>query len=182
MESVCTRCLESKSIDHFHKDKSTKNGRRYICKTCANLATRSSYRTRDSENNGLTTVWWSMKQRCYDKKHKSYHRYGARGITICKEWLDSLDVFVLWANSTGYSNGLQIDRIDNDGSYCPENCQWLTPVENSRKSPATKLTMEKAEEIRRLISIGVKNKTIAEQFGVVSSLISNIKAGKAWRR
>lgn len=153
-----------------------------MCKTCANSVTRLSYRTRDSESDGLTTVWWSMKQRCYDKNHKSYDRYGGRGITICNEWIESFPVFVLWANSTGYSKGLQIDRIENDGNYCPENCQWLTPVENSRKSPATKLTMAKVDEIRRLISVGVKNKTIAEQFGVVSSLISNIKAGKVWRK
>lgn len=78
----------------------------------------------------LYAVWNSMKGRCYNPNNCSYKRYGARGITVCKEWID-FEGFSLWALSSGYKEGLSIDRIDNDGNYCPENCKWSTTKEQN---------------------------------------------------
>lgn len=80
--------------------------------------------------NHLYDVWRGMRRRCYDLKHKSYHRYGGRGIQICSDWL-SFRNFERWALNSGYAFGLQLDRIDNDGDYCAENCRWVTPKENA---------------------------------------------------
>jgi len=75
-------------------------------------------------------VWWNILQRCKNKNAISYPNYGGRGIKICKRWEDYLlfkeDMF------EGYSVGLQIDRIDNNGDYCKENCKWVTSKENAR--------------------------------------------------
>ena len=65
-----------------------------------------------------------MRARCYNPKCEKYEIYGARGITICKEWLDDFMYFYHWAMANGYQDGLSIDRIDVDGNYCPRNCRW----------------------------------------------------------
>lgn len=62
---------------------------------------------------------------------------------MCDEWLIYSN-FEKWALSNGYSNNLTIDRIDSDGNYEPENCQWITKVENIRKSHAVRRNNQNA--------------------------------------
>ena len=79
----------------------------------------------------LYEVWRSMKRRCDEPKNQQYKRYGARGISVCAEWRDDFSAFVSWANTAGYAKGLQIDRIDNDGNYCPANCRFVSAMKNA---------------------------------------------------
>lgn len=77
-----------------------------------------------------------MKKRCYYKKSKYYSIYWWRGIIVCDNWKNDFKKFhddmIEW-----YSKWLQIDRKDNDGNYCKDNCKWSTPKQNVRNRGIT---------------------------------------------
>lgn len=79
---------------------------------------------KDIRKKKLQGVWQMMKRRCFYPDYPKYVSYGARGITMCKEWLNFKN-FMEWSLTNGYEVGLSIDRIDNDKDYCPQNCRWV---------------------------------------------------------
>lgn len=93
---------------------------------CLNSETSKKVHTKHGKRNtSLYNVYYGMKSRCYNNNNPRYIDYGGRGITICDEWLTDFVVFCNWAISNGYQEGLQLDRIDNDGNYEPSNCRWV---------------------------------------------------------
>lgn len=80
--------------------------------------------------------WKGMRSRCLNDNYHASSRYKGRGITICEEWIEDAKAFCNWAYSNGWKPGMTLDRIDNDGNYCPENCQFLTKNQNVSKQAA----------------------------------------------
>ena len=85
-------------------------------------------------NTSLYNRWVGMKGRCYNSNNKKYKNYGARGIQVCGEWLDSFENFYSWAIQNGYNDRLTLDRIDVNRDYEPNNCRWVDMItqENNR--------------------------------------------------
>lgn len=129
-----------------------KNG---LIKSCGCTRKNCSYKiTFDGRTETkLHGVWWAMKQRCFYKDDPQYHNYGGKGIKICDEWLD-FNNFMNWSSNNGYKEnaGLSIDRLDPRKGYCPENCEWVTKAENSRRVTGARDKIIKLQyiEIERL--------------------------------
>lgn len=87
-------------------------------------------------NTKLYRVWNEMKQRCLNPNCPTYKDYGGRGISVCDEWKNDFMSFRIWAISLGYKDDVKrgtytVERIDNDGNYCPENCTLTSMKEQS---------------------------------------------------
>ena len=81
----------------------------------------------------LHGIWRGMINRCRDISREGY---GGRGIQVSKEWRE-YEAFQRWAMAHGYADDLTIDRRDNDGDYCPDNCHWITMLQQSRNTRRT---------------------------------------------
>lgn len=79
----------------------------------------------------LYRIFNAMIERCSKPTTANYHNYGGRGIKVCDEWIGNYQAFCDWALNNGYKEGLEIDRINNNGNYEPSNCRWVTRKENS---------------------------------------------------
>jgi hypothetical protein len=93
----------------------------------------------------LYKVYHALKARCYNPKNAGFKRYGGRGIRVCDAWLNDVALFAEWSITNGYQEGLEIDRINNDGNYEPTNCRWVTQTENIRNSTVVKMIHYKGE-------------------------------------
>jgi hypothetical protein len=104
---------DSQSCGCLHKEKMTKHGQH-----------------KKGERTSEYTVWDAMMQRCANSKHKSWKRYGGRGIKVCDRWHDFQNFYIDMGPRP--SSKYWIERRDNDGDYCPENCYWATTHDQSR--------------------------------------------------
>lgn len=96
-------------------------------------------------------TWRGTKQRCDNKKGTGYNNYGGRGITVCDEWMkfenfrdDMLPSYLEHCEKFGEKNTF-IDRIDNNGNYCKENCRWATRKEQNNNQKSNKLLTYKGK-------------------------------------
>ncbi len=125
-------------------------------------------------------TWGAIKNRCYNKNIKNYHRYGGRGIIVCNRWLHSFVAFYIDMCKKPFPKA-QIDRIDNNGNYEPGNCHWTTHIKNCRNSSYAKLTIEKAEDIRTLyFNNKITQKQIAAKYLVCLGTINHIIHNRTW--
>ena len=87
--------------------------------------------------------WVEMKRRCYDTKRKDFKNYGERGVAVCNRWLDKKDGYTNFLCDMGRKpdKSYTIGRTDNNGNYCPENCEWQsTKLQNRNRRNTILLT------------------------------------------
>lgn len=132
-------------------------------------------------NTKLYKIYNSMKQRVFNPKNKDYLNYGGRGIAVCPEWTESYIKFRDWSLNNGYTDNLEIDRINNDGNYEPSNCRFVTHKENMKNTRQCKINIQKANEIRELYKTDkYTQKELGEMYDLKQNYISKIINNKTW--
>lgn len=133
----------------------------------------------------IYSIWKGMRDRCENPRSPAYEEYGALGIIICEEWRSSVRSFFSWAISSGYSDGLEIDRIDPFGDYCSSNCRWVTESQqmmNRRKDRqyAGKPTSSSYKGVRMLHGKWEARICASGQRITIGHFSSEIEAAKAY--
>lgn len=152
-----------------------RKGARTSC-GCKNRGRNSTRYKHGGSRTKLYEVFKTMHRRCEAKTANRYAYYGGRGISVCPEWRD-YDTFRDWALSNGYSDGLSLDRIDNDGDYCPENCRWSDMREQSNNRRNNVLTEVNGEcrttaEWARILGVSYWKARYLVETGRLSTAVS----------
>jgi hypothetical protein len=125
-------------------------------------------------NTPIYKTWSNMMHRA--GKLSAY-----KNVSVCEEWKVFL-VFKEWAENNGYSDNLTLDRIDNDGNYEPDNCEFVSLSYNTVKRRNVKLDFDKAEQIRNFHRSGISKKELSEMYGVGHRQICHIINNETWRK
>jgi hypothetical protein len=131
----CSKCKEERAVTVYK----WKNRNSDMCRKCfPSVVSSQGFRhiKHGLSKHTLYNTYKNMCSRCSRTNSAGYLFYGAKGIKVFEPWLDKktgLQMFFSWAISNGWEEGLQIDRIDNEGDYCPSNCQFISQLENLQK-------------------------------------------------
>ncbi|MBK7380396.1 MAG: hypothetical protein IPJ03_15690 [Ignavibacteriales bacterium] len=123
-------------------------------------------------------VWLKMRERCLKPNTKEYGNYGGRGIKVCDRWVNNFNNFLEDMGSRPTPKH-QIDRIDNEGNYEPNNCRWVSQTVNARNKRTT-LTEHQVRDIRKHLFMGLMNIDIEPMVGVSRDIICNIRRGHGY--
>lgn len=96
-------------------------------------------------------IFYQMKERCNNKNKECYKDYGSRGITVCDRWskLENFrdDMYKSYKEHKLNNSYTSIDRINNDGNYCKENCKWATRKEQMNNTRHNRLLTYKEQTL-----------------------------------
>jgi len=185
--------LKSRKVTSLNGNTRTRRFAMFECDTCGNIEERK----RDDglkqkrccggksliahRGSPLYNRFVGMTQRCRDSNAINYKNYGGRGISVCREWRN-FDNFAKWSLENGFREDLQLNRIDNNGHYCPSNCNYITRAENAQNTRANIHTPSEIRQIREDYSSGRYTTTeLSKKYNDSRGNIHNIISGRSWR-
>lgn len=168
-EHICVKCGNSRFIT------ACDSRRTDLCRQCSLKRTHGH-----SHKDPRYYVWANMKQRTMNPGNPGAKNYGLRGIGLCEKWV-TYEGFMEWERFDEWKPGLQIDRIDNDRGYHPENCRWVSRSVNNQNKRTTKLTPRDVKAIRLYRKNGTTIAEIANLFGVSATHVVRIAANQKWK-
>lgn len=152
---------------------------------CARAKTKHGHTNSTGYSSRTYKSWSASIARCENPKHKSYHRYGGRGIVVCSRWRESFEAFL--DDMGERPPGMTLDRINNDGNYEKGNCRWATSKVQGRSNYQIRLVSAFGQTMPIVDwaeVVGIKQETIAQRLNsgwseedALSKSVSSVRAG-----
>lgn len=126
-------------------------------------------------------IWAAMRKRCENPCDPAYHYYGGRGIKVCERW-SSFEAFRDDMKAT-YKPSLTLERVDNNGNYCPENCVWAdrkTQAANRRTNHYVEVDGEKVHVAELARRVGINEASMRERIEKGKNVLEPPKRAKVY--
>ncbi len=160
-------------------------GRTVSCGCHGREARRNAHLKHGQSKRGAVTperrVYGAMKKRCLNPKDANFRHYGGRGIVICERWRDSFEAFF---TDMGHrpSPRHEIDRIDNDGPYSPDNCRWATRTEQMRNTRGVQAVVRgDGKQYRTIVEAAAEVGVTPSGIGAACRGEQHTAGGHTWR-
>lgn len=140
-------------------------------KSCGCLGwemSRERERTHGLGHSWVYKIWNRMISRCNNPLDPKFATYGARGIKVCDRWIKSVENFYADIGNRPF-DGASLDRIDNNGDYCPENVKWSDSVEQSRNKTTTRYVEFEGRRVKFIElceAVGINYRTAASRLNL----------------
>jgi len=111
-------------------------------------------------------TWANMLDRCINSNTPRYYDYGGRGIIVCDSWLKFENFYADMGNRPSPEHS--IDRIDNNGPYCKDNCRWATVVEQNNNTRRTRTLTHngRTQSLSQWASeLGITHQALSDRLG-----------------
>lgn len=163
--SACWKCICDCGNTFITKGSRLRAGGAKSCGCYGAALASIQFKKHGMSNTRIYHTWHSMVSRCCFESGKNYKFYGAKGVKVCDQWKSFLS-FYDWAINNGYTDNLTIERIDCNGNYEPENCKFISNLEQARNTRKTiRITSDDgymtAAEVSRMLDV---SKSTIEKF------------------
>lgn len=156
---ICKKCGKEMKVRNDYIKKHSG-----VCMSCQKKGNKIAKKHGDYKER-LYHIWLGLSHRRY-KNHKPI---------VCDEWKNDYLAFKEWSLKNGYNDNLTIDRINNDGNYEPNNCQWITLQENARKDKVKYNHKEKVEIFNLRKRLNITQIQMANLLGVSRNTIQRLE-------
>ena len=161
-------------------------------KSCGCLRPKENSKGRPSNQDDISeskiklyNVYNFMKARCYNESVTQFKDYGGRGIKVCDRWLNNFNSFYVWAITSGYSEGLTLDRVDVNKDYEPDNCRFTsrsTQSQNTREIRISNTSGYRGVSWNKVTNKWISQIWVSNTHQYLGQYSTALDAGKAYER